>query len=65
MTGALAAYISDRSVKNFQPMGAHFGVLPPLADPIRDKRARYAALSDRALQSLAETAAQAGIELRE
>lgn len=65
MTGALAAYISDRSVKNFQPMGANFGVLPPLADPIRDKRARYAALSDRALQSLAETAAQAGIELRE
>ena len=30
MLGALAGYISDPSVKNFQPMGANFGVLPPL-----------------------------------
>ena len=53
MTGALAGYISDpANEKHFQPMGANFGVLPPLADPIRDKRERYAALSARGLSHL-------------
>ena len=36
MLGALAGYISDPSVKNFQPMGANFGVLPPLERPVRE-----------------------------
>ena len=49
MMGALAQYISDPTVTNFQPMGANFGVLPPLDQPIRDKRSRYAALSERSL----------------
>ncbi len=49
MLGALSGYISDTSVKNFQPMGANFGVLPPLEEKIRDKRERYSALSERAL----------------
>lgn len=52
MLGALCDYISDESVKNFQPMGANFGVLPPIEPKIRDKRERYAALSERALNSL-------------
>ena len=33
-------------------MGANFGVLPPLPEPIRDKRERYAALAARALRDL-------------
>ncbi len=49
MLGALSGYISDSTVKNFQPMGANFGVLPPLETKIRDKRERYSALSERAL----------------
>ena len=49
MLGALSGYISDPTVKNFQPMGANFGVLPPLPEKIRDKRERYAALSKRSL----------------
>ncbi|MDD6728538.1 MAG: methylenetetrahydrofolate--tRNA-(uracil(54)-C(5))-methyltransferase (FADH(2)-oxidizing) TrmFO [Eubacteriales bacterium] len=52
MMGALSEYISDESVKNFQPMGANFGVLPPIEPKIRDKRERYMALSNRALTSL-------------
>lgn len=48
MMGALARYISDESVKHFQPMGANFGVLPPLSEKIRDKAARYTAVADRA-----------------
>ena len=49
MMGALTAYISNEEVDNFQPMGANFGVLPPLETHIRDKRERYAALSKRSL----------------
>lgn len=52
MLGALCEYISDRSVKCFQPMGANFGVLPQIEPKIRDKRQRYEALANRALASL-------------
>lgn len=49
MIGALLNYITDSTVKCFQPMGANFGVLPPLQNQIRDKRERYMALALRAL----------------
>lgn len=52
MIGALLGYITDSSVTNFQPMGANFGILPPLEIHIRDKRERYAALSKRSLDFL-------------
>ena len=58
--GALAHYISDESVKDFQPMGANFGVLPPIEHHIRDKKARYEALSSRSLQDLATYLEQEG-----
>ena len=52
MIGALSRYISDESVKNFQPMGANFGVLPPLPEKIRDKQERYMQLAERGMNSL-------------
>ena len=52
MIGALSRYISDESVKNFQPMGANFGVLPPLLEKIRDKQERYMKLAERGMNSL-------------
>ena len=52
MIGALSAYISDPTVKKFQPMGANFGVLPELENRPRDKKERGAAYSQRALDSL-------------
>ena len=54
MLGALSEYISDKTVKNFQPMGANFGILPLIEPKIKDKRLRYAALSERALHALDE-----------
>lgn len=54
MIGALLSYICDETVTDFQPMGANFGVLPPLAEHIRDKRERYAALSQRSLNWFSE-----------
>ena len=50
MIGALLSYICDESVTDFQPMGANFGILPPLDIKIRDKRERYGALSARSLK---------------
>ena len=50
MIGALLSYICDSTVTNFQPMGANFGILPPLGTHIRDKRERYAALANRSLE---------------
>lgn len=55
MIGALTDYISDESVKNFQLMGANFGILPPVEPKIRDKKERYKALSDRALTELSKS----------
>ena len=52
MIGALSLYISDPTVKKFQPMGANFGVLPELENRPRDKKERGAAYSQRALDSL-------------
>lgn len=52
MLGALSRYIENPETKDFQPMGAAIGLLPPLDEKIRDKRERYAKICDRALISL-------------
>ena len=52
MMGALSRYISNETVENFQPMGANFGVLPPLEEKIKDKKLRYEALAERGLAQL-------------
>lgn len=54
MIGALSRYISDPSVKKFQPMGANLGILPDLEHRPRYKRERAAAYAHRALASLEE-----------
>ena len=50
MLGALTRFISDPTVENFQPMGANFGIIPPLNEKIRDKKARYAAIAARSVE---------------
>ena len=49
MIGALSQYISDETVKNFQPMGAAFGIIDPLDERIKDKKQRYETLAKRSL----------------
>ena len=61
MMGALARYICDESVRDFQPMGANFGVLPPLDEKIRDKALRYTALADRAVADLQKFTEEQGL----
>ena len=50
MIGALSDYISDPTVTDFQPMGANIGILPPLAEPIRDKQLKAQAHAERSLR---------------
>ena len=52
--GALALYISDPSVINFQPMNVNFGLIPQLGYRVKGKRNKNAELSKRALEKLAE-----------
>ncbi|MCD7774809.1 MAG: methylenetetrahydrofolate--tRNA-(uracil(54)-C(5))-methyltransferase (FADH(2)-oxidizing) TrmFO [Clostridiales bacterium] len=52
MIGAMARYISDEYISNFQPMGAAFGLLPHLNEKIRDKKERYSMLAERSLERL-------------
>ncbi len=53
MTGALSRYISDSfNSGKFQPMGANMGILPDIGRRIRDKKERYAAYSQRAVEAL-------------
>ena len=49
MIGALAKYISTEN-KNFQPMNANFGILPELAEKIKDKKLKYTKLADRSIE---------------
>ena len=53
--GALAHYVSDTSVTNFQPMNVNFGIIPPLGYKVKGKRNKNAELSRRALSVLEET----------
>ncbi|HYV20877.1 MAG TPA: methylenetetrahydrofolate--tRNA-(uracil(54)-C(5))-methyltransferase (FADH(2)-oxidizing) TrmFO [Verrucomicrobiae bacterium] len=48
--GALGRYISASEPKNYQPANIAFGLLPPLAQEIRDKRKKKEALVARALR---------------
>jgi len=52
MIGALTHFISEAPSGKFQPMPPNFGLLPVLPEKIRDKRRRYGAYRDRALNDL-------------
>jgi methylenetetrahydrofolate--tRNA-(uracil-5-)-methyltransferase len=55
MLGSLCYYITNASEKDFQPMKANFGIVPPLADgKKRNKRTRAEAYAQRALDTLAQ-----------
>ena len=50
--GALASYISDTSVTNFQPMNVNFGIIAPLNERIKGKANKNLAIANRALAHL-------------
>ncbi|MGM9624799.1 MAG: methylenetetrahydrofolate--tRNA-(uracil(54)-C(5))-methyltransferase (FADH(2)-oxidizing) TrmFO, partial [Eubacteriales bacterium] len=51
--GAMAAYISDERIADFQPMNANFGLMPPLDQKVKGgKKGRNDAIAARALQTI-------------
>lgn len=53
VTGALANYITVGAVKgSFQPMNANFGIIEHHVGRIKNKKERYLAIAEEALQSL-------------
>lgn len=54
-TGALAHYVSDERIQNFQPMNINFGIINSLEIRIKNKRERYEQISARALARLKKT----------
>jgi len=50
--GALALYVSNDSVADFQPMNINFGIMPALDHKVKGKRNKNAELSRRSLELL-------------
>ena len=50
----MAYYITHAEGKHFQPMTANFGLFPELPERIRDKKERYEAIANRALDVQAQ-----------
>ncbi len=48
--GALAQYVSNESVVDFQPMNINFGIMPSLGYKVKGKRNKNAELSRRSLE---------------
>ncbi|MDQ0253723.1 methylenetetrahydrofolate--tRNA-(uracil-5-)-methyltransferase [Evansella vedderi] len=50
--GSMAQYITNANPKNFQPMNANFGLLPPFEQRIKNKQERNEKHADRALTTI-------------
>ena len=50
--GALALYISEETVANFQPMNVNFGIIEPLWKRVKGKRNKNSEISERALEEI-------------
>lgn len=52
MCGALTTYISTDDKKDFQPMGANFGIIPHEDVKIKNKQERYSKIAEKAIKGL-------------
>ena len=61
MLGALYRYVHTADPAHFQPMNANFGLLEPLAQPVRDKQRKKELLVERALAEIDHFAERIGV----
>jgi methylenetetrahydrofolate--tRNA-(uracil-5-)-methyltransferase len=50
--GALANYVSDRTVTSFQPMNVNFGIFEDLGMRIKDKREKAECYAERSFEEI-------------
>lgn len=60
--GALALYVSDTTISEFQPMNINFGIITPLGLRIRGKRNKNTEISKRSLEIIDRIAGGKGFE---
>ncbi|MCR8642202.1 FADH(2)-oxidizing methylenetetrahydrofolate--tRNA-(uracil(54)-C(5))-methyltransferase TrmFO [Paenibacillus sp. N1-5-1-14] len=60
--GSMAQYITTAEGKYFQPMNANFGLLPPTAQKIRNKKQKNEELANRALETIGELTQKLAIQ---
>ena len=51
--GALAHYISNPEIRDFQPMNVNFGLLPSLGKKIRNKKEKNALIAETLIECFA------------
>ncbi len=49
--GALVAHATSRDTRHYQPQHVNYGLMPPLSQKIKNKRERYRAYSERAIEA--------------
>jgi len=59
--GGLARYVSEASPIDFRPLNPNYGLVPPLADRVRDRRRRNLLLSERSVRSLKSWIERSGL----
>lgn len=50
--GALAAYVSNEGIVNFQPMNVNYGIMEGLTERIKDKRIKAERIAERSLAEI-------------
>lgn len=50
--GALAAYVSNEGIVNFQPMNVNYGIMEGLTERIKDKRVKAERIAERSLAEI-------------
>ena len=50
--GALGAYVSNKSITNFQPMNINFGIIDVLEERIKDKKLKAEKIAERSLEEI-------------
>ena len=61
MLGALYRYLREADAAHFQPMNANFGLVEPLATPVKDKMKKKEKLAERAMNDIDEFADKLGV----
>ena len=58
--GALSAYVSNRSVTDFQPMNINFGIIARLEERFKGKRNKRIMIAERALREIENSGINSG-----
>jgi methylenetetrahydrofolate--tRNA-(uracil-5-)-methyltransferase len=62
MLGGLMRYLRESDPRHFAPMNSNFGLLEPLAEPVRDKERKRQMLAERAREEFSAWMEENGVQ---